>query len=173
MERRNLTMRMGMRRFTRLTNAFSKKIENHVHAVTLHFFHYNFCRPHQGGGREDHARDGRRVESYPWSPIQLCELLEDERRTVAAMAGSGDRSLLQLVDRKLQAALLDTQMGFRAATQATPGIATDKERAELFSVMIDVHSAVLRDAALENARTFSGASPNWNVTDSPRPGYQR
>ena len=36
-----------MRRFTRLTNAFSKKVENHVHAITLHFMHYNFCRLHQ------------------------------------------------------------------------------------------------------------------------------
>jgi hypothetical protein len=45
-ERQNLTMRMGMRRFTRLTNAFSKKIKNHAHAVALHFMHYNFCRPH-------------------------------------------------------------------------------------------------------------------------------
>ncbi len=46
-ERSNLTMRMNMRRFTRLTNAFSKKIENHVHAVSLHFMYYNFCRIHQ------------------------------------------------------------------------------------------------------------------------------
>ncbi|GBE42960.1 IS1 transposase [bacterium BMS3Bbin10] len=46
-ERNNLTMRMQMRRFTRLTNAFSKKIENHAHAVSLHFRHYNFCRIHQ------------------------------------------------------------------------------------------------------------------------------
>ncbi|KMK67148.1 transposase [Puniceibacterium sp. IMCC21224] len=46
-ERQNLTMRMGMRRFTRLTNAFSKKAENHAYAVALHFMHYNFCRVHK------------------------------------------------------------------------------------------------------------------------------
>lgn len=46
-ERQNLTMRMHMRRFTRLTNGFSKKIENHMHAVALHFMYYNYCRIHQ------------------------------------------------------------------------------------------------------------------------------
>jgi hypothetical protein len=40
-------MRMGMRRFTRLTNGFSKKVENLGHAVAIHFMHYNFCRIHQ------------------------------------------------------------------------------------------------------------------------------
>ncbi len=46
-ERMNLTMRMGMRRFTRLTNAFSKKIDNHIHALSLYFVWYNFCRQHK------------------------------------------------------------------------------------------------------------------------------
>jgi IS1 family transposase len=46
-ERQNLTMRMSMRRFTRLTNAFSKKLENHTAAISLHFAYYNFCRPHR------------------------------------------------------------------------------------------------------------------------------
>ncbi len=62
-ERQNLTMRMSMRRFTRLTNAFSKKAENLAHAVSLHFMYYNFCRKHltlretpaQAAGLSDHC----------------------------------------------------------------------------------------------------------------------
>jgi IS1 family transposase len=46
-ERQNLTMRMHMRRFTRLTNAFSKKLENHMHAISLYFMFYNFCKVHK------------------------------------------------------------------------------------------------------------------------------
>lgn len=49
-ERQNLTMRMSMRRFTRLTNAFSKKIDNHMHALALYFVWYNFCRQHKSLG---------------------------------------------------------------------------------------------------------------------------
>ena len=46
-ERQNLTMRMNMRRFTRLTNGFSKKVENHLHAISLHFMYYNYVRIHK------------------------------------------------------------------------------------------------------------------------------
>jgi IS1 family transposase len=64
-ERQNLTMRMQMRRFTRLTNAFSKKIENHVASIAIHYMHYNFCRIHQtlrvtpamAAGISDHVWD--------------------------------------------------------------------------------------------------------------------
>ena len=50
-ERSNLTLRMSMRRFTRLTNAFSKKLENHALMVSLFTMYYNFCRPHQALGK--------------------------------------------------------------------------------------------------------------------------
>src|SRR5213595_2391342 len=70
-ERQNLTMRMSMRRFTRLTNGFSKKFENLEAAVALHFMHYNFARPHGslGGrtpamGRGFRATDGRLTRSW-------------------------------------------------------------------------------------------------------------
>jgi len=79
-ERQNLTMRMGMRRFTRLTNAFSKKVENHAHAASLHFMHYNFCRPHQTltkrAGRPTTPAMAAGLVSYPWSLTQIAELLD-------------------------------------------------------------------------------------------------
>ena len=55
-DRQNLTMRMSMRRFTRLTSGFSKKVENHEHAIALHFMHYNFCRTHRS--LRVHSRNG-------------------------------------------------------------------------------------------------------------------
>lgn len=77
-ERQNLTMRMSMRRFTRLTNAFSKKLENHMHALALYFMFYNFAMPHKSlsnpyprtpamaAGLTDHI----------WETIEIISLLE-------------------------------------------------------------------------------------------------
>jgi IS1 family transposase len=79
-ERQNLTMRMGMRRFTRLTNAFSKKVENHAEAVSLHFMHNNFGRPHQTlskrYGKPTTPAMAASVAHHPWSSFQIAELLE-------------------------------------------------------------------------------------------------
>jgi len=75
-ERQNLTMRMSMRRFTRLTNAFSKKVENHAAACALHFFHYNFARPHMSlKGRTPAQAAG--VEAYRWAVEDMIRLLPD------------------------------------------------------------------------------------------------
>jgi len=73
-ERQNLTMRMGMRRFTRLTNAFSKKVQNLGHAVALHFLHYNFCRVHQTLGTTPAIAAG--VADHVWSIGELVGLLD-------------------------------------------------------------------------------------------------
>jgi hypothetical protein len=79
-ERQNLSMRMGMRRFTRLTDAFSKKVENHAHAVSLFYLHYNFARPHQTltrrEGRPTTPAMAAEVADHPWSLTQIAELLE-------------------------------------------------------------------------------------------------
>ncbi len=70
-ERQNLTMRMSMRRFTRLTNAFSKKIENLNAAVSLHFAHYNFVRVHKTLRITPAMAAG--VDSRLWSMQELVE----------------------------------------------------------------------------------------------------
>ncbi len=79
-ERQNLTMRMQMRRFTRLTNAFSKKIENLEHAVALHFMHYNFCRAHQTLQRRNLACPtpamAAGVADHVWSIDEIVRLIE-------------------------------------------------------------------------------------------------
>ena len=72
-ERQNLTMRMGMRRYTRLTNAFSKKIENLYAAVALHFMHYNFARVHKTLGKTPAMAAG--VADHVWKPIEIARLL--------------------------------------------------------------------------------------------------
>jgi IS1 family transposase len=81
-ERQNLTMRMSMRRFTRLTNGFSKKVENHAAAIALHFVHYNFARIHQtlrvtpamAAGLSDHA----------WTVEEIVGLLASDRMLLTA-----------------------------------------------------------------------------------------
>ena len=73
-ERQNLTMRMGMRRFTRLTNGFSKKIENHIHAVSLHFMYYNFGRIHQTLRVTPAMEAG--VSDHVWSLEEIAALAE-------------------------------------------------------------------------------------------------
>jgi IS1 family transposase len=73
-ERQNLTIRMGMRRFTRLTNAFSKKVENLTAAVSLHFMHYNFCRVHQTLRVTPAMEAG--ISSHVWSLSELVGLLD-------------------------------------------------------------------------------------------------
>jgi len=73
-ERQNLTMRMSMRRFTRLTNAFSKKVENLSYAVALHFMHYNFCRVHQSLRVTPAMEAG--VSDHVWELNELIDLLD-------------------------------------------------------------------------------------------------
>jgi hypothetical protein len=73
-ERLNLTMRMSMRRYTRLTNAFSKKVENLAAAVAIHFMHYNFCRKHQTLGTSPAVAAG--LTDHVWTLQELIGLLE-------------------------------------------------------------------------------------------------
>jgi IS1 family transposase len=74
-ERSNLTMRMHMRRFTRLTNAFSKKIENHAHAVALHMMYYNFVRIHKTLRVTPAMAAG--VETRLWEIVDIAKLVVD------------------------------------------------------------------------------------------------
>lgn len=80
-ERQNLSMRMGMRRFTRLTNGFSKKVENHAHAVALYFMHYNFVRVH--GTLKTTPAVAAGVAERVWSIEELVGLLDRENAAAA------------------------------------------------------------------------------------------
>jgi IS1 family transposase len=73
-ERQNLTMRMGMRRFTRLTNGFSKKIENHIHSVALHFMYRNFARIHHALRVSPAMAAG--ISDHLWSIEEIVGLLD-------------------------------------------------------------------------------------------------
>jgi IS1 family transposase len=85
-ERQNLTMRMHMRRFTRLTNAFSKKVENHAHSVALHYMFYNFCRIHQTLRVTPAMEAG--LTDHVWSLEELCGLMP--KPTVKASTIEGE-----------------------------------------------------------------------------------
>ena len=75
-ERQNLTMRVGMRRFTRLTNAFSKKVENHAAGVSLHMMFYNFARVHQT--LKTTPAVAARVADHVWTVEEIVALLDSK-----------------------------------------------------------------------------------------------
>jgi hypothetical protein len=70
-------MRMGMRRFTRLTNGFSKKVENHAAMVSLHFMYYNFGRVHSSLGKLTTPAMAAGVSDHVWSCDEIAGLLAD------------------------------------------------------------------------------------------------
>lgn len=76
-ERQNLTMRMSMRRFTRLTNGHSKKVENHAAAVAVHFAYYNFCRAHMSLGKGVTPAMAAGIETRKFEIADLIALLPD------------------------------------------------------------------------------------------------
>ena len=83
-ERQNLAMRMSMRRFTRLTNGFSKKVENHAASVAIHFMSYNFGRVHkslaiqqdEGPGIQRTPAMAAGVTDHVWTPAEIVELAD-------------------------------------------------------------------------------------------------
>jgi IS1 family transposase len=81
-ERQNLSMRMGMRRFTRLTNGFSKKFENHAHQVALYFMHYNYCRVHSTLRVTPAMEAG--LTDHVWTLAELCALLPERKPNARA-----------------------------------------------------------------------------------------
>ena len=80
-ERQNLTMRMQMRRFTRLTNGFSKKVENHEYAIALHYMHYNYGRIHQTLRVTPAMEAG--LTDHVWSIEEICQMADWDYRLAA------------------------------------------------------------------------------------------
>lgn len=91
-ERQNLTMRMGMRRFTRLTNGFSKKVENHGHAVALHFMHYNFCRVHKTLRVTPAMEAG--IADHVWSIAELIALVKPRKVNQTAAKKAAENAMV-------------------------------------------------------------------------------
>lgn len=75
-ERMNWTIRMEMRSYTRLTNAFSKKVENLSHAVTIQFMYYNFARPHSSLGKNTTPAMAAGVSDHVWTLQEIAGLLD-------------------------------------------------------------------------------------------------
>src|SRR5439155_15104283 len=84
-ERQNLSMRMMMRRFTRLTNGFSKKLHNHAAAVALYFMHYNFCRVHQTLRVTPAMEAG--IADHVWDHEEIIALLDAKEVQKSAIRG--------------------------------------------------------------------------------------
>jgi hypothetical protein len=80
-ERQNLSLRMSIRRFTRLTNAFSKRYENHCHMVAIYYAYYNFCRVHQTLRVTPAMEAG--IANHVWTLGELVSLLENKALTAA------------------------------------------------------------------------------------------
>ena len=80
-ERQNLTLRMSNRRFTRLTNAFSKKVENHEHAVAVYMMHYNFCRIHQTLRVTPAMQAG--ITDHVWELYEVISLVGEQAKKAA------------------------------------------------------------------------------------------
>jgi IS1 family transposase len=97
-ERQNLSMRMGMRRFTRLTNGFSKKFENHAHQVALYFFHYNFCRIHKTLRVTPAMEAG--LTDHVWTLEELCGLLPETKPSARIEKEMISEALKRMDERK-------------------------------------------------------------------------
>ncbi len=94
-ERQNLTMRMCMRRFTRLTNAFSRKLINLQHAIALHFMYYNFVRIHQSLRVTPAMEAG--VTDRLWSMLDVVALIEQREQEIIEDRERETRALLALL----------------------------------------------------------------------------
>lgn len=95
-ERQNLSMRMGMRRFTRLTNGFSKKAENHCHAIALYFMYYNFARVHQTLRVTPAMEAG--LTDHVMSIEDICNLVAPKKAAASAKATEKSMVLKALAD---------------------------------------------------------------------------